>query len=63
MYRTCWQVLVAGDDPRATRVLRAAGAYLDEIAARIDEDDLREGFLRDVAANVELDEARRGLDD
>ena len=44
VYRTCWQVLLAGDDPRATRVLRAAGAYLDEIAARIDEDDLREGF-------------------
>ena len=54
VYRTCWQVLLAGDDPRATRVLRAAGAYLDDIAARIDEDDLREGFLRNVAANVEL---------
>jgi class 3 adenylate cyclase/tetratricopeptide (TPR) repeat protein len=63
VYRTCWRVLGAGDDPRAIRVLRAAGAYLDEIAARIDEDDLREGFLRHVAANVELDRARRALDD
>ncbi len=46
-------MLLARDDPRATDVLRAAGAYLDDVAARIDEDDLREGFLRDVAANVE----------
>jgi tetratricopeptide (TPR) repeat protein len=57
--RTCWQVLAARDDPRAPDVLRAAGTYFDEIAGRIDEDDLREGFLRRVPAHVELHQAWR----
>jgi tetratricopeptide (TPR) repeat protein len=57
--RTCWHVLAARDDPRAPVVLRAAGTYLDEIAGRIDEDDLRDGFLLRVPAHVELDGARR----
>jgi tetratricopeptide (TPR) repeat protein len=57
--RTCWQVLVMRGDARAPDVLRAAGTYLDEIAGRIDEDDLREGFLRRVPAHVELHQAWR----
>ena len=63
VYRTCRRVLLAGEDPRATTVLRAAGVFLDEIASRIDEDDLREGFLRNVPAHAELDRARRMLVD
>jgi tetratricopeptide (TPR) repeat protein len=63
VYRTCWRVLVARRDPGATAVLRGAGTYLDTIAARIDEDDLRESFLHRVTANAELDGARRARTD
>src|SRR4029079_7145795 len=40
VYRTCWQVLNSCHDPRAATVLLAATTYLDDFAARIDEDDL-----------------------
>ena len=59
VYRTCWQVLNSCHDPRAATVLLAASTYLDETAARIDEDDLRDGFLNHVPAHVELGRARR----
>ena len=59
VYRTCWQVLDSCHDPRAPIVLVAASTYLDETAARIDEEDLRDGFLNGVAAHVELRRARR----
>jgi tetratricopeptide (TPR) repeat protein len=59
VYRRCWRVLTGLGDPRAADVLEAAGTFLDAIASRIDEDDLREGFLHRVPAHAELLEARR----
>ena len=56
----CWRVLCAAGDRRCGDVLDAAGAFLDEMASRIDEDDLRRGFLERVTSNVELMAARRG---
>jgi class 3 adenylate cyclase/tetratricopeptide (TPR) repeat protein len=49
-----WRVLDAAGDQRRGGVLVAAGAFLDEMAGRIDEDDLRQGFLERVAAHAEL---------
>jgi hypothetical protein len=48
------RVLVAAADARATDVLRAAEAYLDQIAERCGDDDLRTGFLQGEPANAEL---------
>ena len=39
------RVLVAAGDPRADDVARRAGAYLQEQAERIRDDDLRASFL------------------
>jgi class 3 adenylate cyclase/tetratricopeptide (TPR) repeat protein len=49
-----WRVLDAAGDERREAVLAAAGTFLDELAGRIDEDDLREGFLERVPAHAEL---------
>ena len=54
IYRTCWRVLVDLDEPHAGAVLESARAYLDEIARRIDDSEMRESFLTRVPANVEL---------
>jgi len=45
LFVTCVQVLDAADDPRADDVRRASHAYLDEMVARIDDDDVAQGFL------------------
>jgi class 3 adenylate cyclase/tetratricopeptide (TPR) repeat protein len=60
VYLCCWRVLSACRDARAAEVLIAAGSYLDEMGARIDEADLREGFLTRVRAHVELAQLRAG---
>ena len=54
IYRSCWQVLTELGDPRAEQAAAAARRYVEESAARIDDQDLRESFLRRVPANVEL---------
>jgi class 3 adenylate cyclase/tetratricopeptide (TPR) repeat protein len=53
IYRSCWQVLVACGDPRAEEAGTAAHAYVESSAARIDDEELRESFLR-LAADIEL---------
>ena len=55
---TCWEVLAEAGDPRAADALTAALAYLDDFAARIDEPDLRAGFLHNVEAHATLAAAR-----
>ncbi|HEX9991309.1 MAG TPA: adenylate/guanylate cyclase domain-containing protein [Acidimicrobiales bacterium] len=52
--RTCWRALSAAADPRADGVRKAAGAFLDEMAARIDDDGLREAYLHRVPVNRAL---------
>ncbi len=54
IYRTCWRVLVDLAEPRAGAVLESARSYLDEMASRIDDSEIRESFLTRVPANVEL---------
>jgi hypothetical protein len=54
VYLACWRVLSMAGYPRAAAVLEAAGRFLDEVADRIDDPDLRTGFLEKVPAHVEL---------
>ena len=54
VYRACWQALVDCGDQRAQAALDAGRAYLDEMAKRIDDDELRASFLQRVPANVWL---------
>ncbi|MGH9116664.1 MAG: hypothetical protein ACRD0A_01925 [Acidimicrobiales bacterium] len=59
MLLTCWQILAEAGDLRAADALAAGPAYLDDFAGRIDEPDLRSGFLHDVAAHAALAAARK----
>jgi class 3 adenylate cyclase/tetratricopeptide (TPR) repeat protein len=59
VYHACWSVLAELHDERASDVLRAARAFLDQTAAVIDDDDLRSGFLTRVPTHVELARAVR----
>lgn len=61
VYRNCWRVLAARHDTRTASVLLAAGSYLYDVADRIDEDDLKHGFLQNVPANAELLAARTAV--
>ena len=54
VYVSCWRVLQECGDARAAEALTAARAYLDNAAALIDDDELRDSFLKNVAANVAL---------
>ncbi len=54
VYLSCWHVLQECGDARAAAALDAARAYLDNAAALIDDDEMRESFLHNVPANVEL---------
>jgi predicted ATPase/DNA-binding SARP family transcriptional activator len=53
VHLTCCRVLARLDDPRAADARRAGRQYVERYAARIDEEPLREGFLR-VPAHVRL---------
>jgi class 3 adenylate cyclase/tetratricopeptide (TPR) repeat protein len=55
-----WHVLDAAGDERRDDVLAAGRAFLDEMAGRIDEVDLRQGFLERVTSNAELAALQRG---
>jgi class 3 adenylate cyclase/tetratricopeptide (TPR) repeat protein len=54
VYLACRDVLTVCSEPRAAEAIDAAHAYLRDMAARIDEDDLRGAFLQRVATNVAL---------
>ena len=54
VYLSCWHVLQECGDARAAAALDAARTYLDNAAAPIDDDAMRESFLHNVPANVEL---------
>ncbi|HEX6888267.1 MAG TPA: adenylate/guanylate cyclase domain-containing protein, partial [Candidatus Nanopelagicales bacterium] len=49
-----WEILARAGSSLAPEALRAAGQFLDEFAARIDEPDLRRGFLTGIPAHVQL---------
>jgi tetratricopeptide (TPR) repeat protein len=51
---TCYQVLAAADDPRAAEQLEKGYRLLQECAANIEDETLRQGYLRNVSANREL---------
>jgi class 3 adenylate cyclase/tetratricopeptide (TPR) repeat protein len=55
---TTWQVLAAAGDRRAADALTGALDYVDDFAGRIDDPELREGFLHDVSAHAVLGRAR-----
>ena len=54
VYRTCYEVLRAAQDPRATDVLAAGHALLQERAAQFDDEDRRRLFLANVPAHLWL---------
>lgn len=54
IYRTCWRVFVECSDDRAEPALAAALAHLDEMAGRIDDEELRNWYLHRIPANVEI---------
>jgi hypothetical protein len=51
---TCYQVLVAAEDPRAQEVLEAGYNLLMDRAARIEDPTTRRSFLENVPANREI---------
>lgn len=54
---TCYRVLQANDDPRATELLRAAAALLNQLASQITDHARRRVFREDVAAHRAILEA------
>jgi tetratricopeptide (TPR) repeat protein len=54
IYLTCYRVLKAHDDARATEVLRTAYTLLQERAAGIEDERLRRSFLENVPAHRDL---------
>jgi tetratricopeptide (TPR) repeat protein len=54
---SAYRVLEAADDPRALPTLERAYCLVQDIAAGLEDEDLRRGFLEDVTANRELVEA------
>ena len=53
-----WEILAEARDPRADEALRAGLDFLDEFATRIDESQLRAGFLTGIPAHATLAAAR-----
>jgi DNA-binding SARP family transcriptional activator/predicted ATPase len=62
VYLSCYRVLQAVDDPRAKKVLDEAVHLLQDIAAKITDDDLRHSFLQDVPAHREIASAHKRRD-
>jgi len=54
VYLTCYQVLLANQDPRASDILDTANRLLRERAARIGAKELQRSFLEDVAVHQEI---------
>lgn len=53
-----WEILGSAGDPRAATALQAGLEFIEEFAARIDEPDLRDGFLTGIPAHASLAAAR-----
>jgi tetratricopeptide (TPR) repeat protein len=61
IYLTCYRVLQANRDPRAGEVLDTAHNLLQEQAAKIGDEDLRQSFLENTANQREiLEEVAKG---
>jgi hypothetical protein len=54
IYLTCYQVLIANQDPRAPEILSDAYNLLQKRASNINDDELRDCFLHNVTANREI---------
>jgi DNA-binding SARP family transcriptional activator len=54
VYLSCYRVLQVAGDPRAVRVLEEGYQFLQEIAGKMTDDDLRRSFLDNVAWHREL---------
>ncbi|MBN1640343.1 MAG: tetratricopeptide repeat protein [Anaerolineae bacterium] len=54
VYLTCYRVLHAGQDPRASELLRTAYGLLQEKASRIQDRALRRSFLENVGTHCEI---------
>jgi adenylate cyclase len=54
VYRSCCRVLQAVGDPRAMGVLEEGYQFLQEVAGKMTDDDLRRSFLENVAWHREL---------
>ena len=57
IYLTCWKVLQAAGDPRASQARAAGQAWLAECARQINDPAIRESFLKNIPAHRELQEA------
>jgi DNA-binding SARP family transcriptional activator/tetratricopeptide (TPR) repeat protein/class 3 adenylate cyclase len=60
VYLTCYRILAAHGDPRASQILKEGHRLLMARAASIDDAALRHSYLEHVAANRELLAAARG---
>ena len=54
IYLTCYRVLVANQDPRASVIMNIAYDLLQERAGKITDTELRRSFLENVAAHREI---------
>jgi adenylate cyclase len=54
IYLTCYQVLTANQDPRARELLNTAHRLLQERAAKIDNEEVRQSYLENVPAHHEI---------
>ena len=61
IYLTCYQILLACDDPAAGPALQNALALLDSSAAKIRDDQMRASFLSNVRVNRQLAAYRDAL--
>ena len=56
IYLTCFQTLNETEDPRAATLLKQAYSELQERAAKISNEEIRQSFLENVAAHREIQE-------
>ncbi|MGC1378309.1 MAG: tetratricopeptide repeat protein, partial [Anaerolineales bacterium] len=61
IYLTCYYILQANSDPRARPTLEAAYNFIQDIAARIDDEALRASFLQNARFNREIAQAWESL--
>ena len=61
VYLTCYQVLIANQDPRARPTLEAGYRFLQERLSTIDDKELRRSFLEQVPWNRQLIEIQRSM--
>jgi len=60
VYLTCYRVLRANEDPRAGDILSTAHRLLQERAAKISDEKMRQSFLENVTAHREIASEWRG---